>query len=70
MTIPQYTNIQTGSVPGPPFELPTTLQLPSLDLDRWLLHRDQIRDSDLLIDGLLQDIREPDADKRQYLNEL
>jgi hypothetical protein len=52
VTLPQYAEVPHGPVAGPPFELPYTLDLPLLELDRWRLQRDLIRDSDRLIAAL------------------
>ena len=41
-----------GIMAGPPFELPYTLDLPLLELDRWRLHRDLAADSSLLVQAI------------------
>jgi len=69
-TIPQYDAIPAGPVAGPSFEMPYTLQLPDLEADRWLLHRDLILDADLLIEALLAQGLEPDEEKRAFLGAL
>lgn len=48
---------------GPPFEMPYSLEMPHHDHDRWLLQRDLVQASQLLIDQLT----DPDAPADPFL---
>jgi hypothetical protein len=52
-----------GLVAGPCFELPYTLALPLLELDRWRLHRDLAADTVLLVNAIrdLTDTADPNS---------
>jgi len=50
---------------GPPFQMPYTLNLPQAD--RWRLHRDLLRASARLVDGLL---RHSPPERHGYLHAL
>lgn len=54
--LPQQAGHEAGPpFAGPPFELPYSLALPDLEIDRWLLHRDQIGATGMLIEKIEQD---------------
>jgi hypothetical protein len=52
---------------GPPFELPYSLALPELEVNRWRLHRDVLRCAQALMAELSQ--AKP-ADERDFLRSL
>jgi hypothetical protein len=56
---------ENGPRAGPPFQMPYTLHLPSVEADRWQVHRDLLDAAANLIGRLRAEIR--DGDGQEYL---
>jgi hypothetical protein len=64
---------------GPPFEMPYTISIPDLEIDRWRLHRDLISASGFLSDkilagpgdvgGILAGLKAADAQALEFINQ-
>ena len=53
-TLPQQKGNRKGPKAASPFELPYNLNLPAREVNKWRAHRDQLLNSRIIIDELLE----------------